>query len=221
MPFSRWPSSARSLSLAVTTATLAPASANAARIVPARRYFGSFIITSALASRVEEVVAADAVHRRRRAGDDRQVVRVGEPRHDAVGGEARAPAVERGQPRRAARRDRLVDVVGLAAVDADDDERALGPAIAAAVDGDRRGVQRDFLARPRAGAARRRGALPGASRSRLAITCRTARAPRRQPVPRRSFSTIVAVLARSTAAMHPPARASRGGRGDSSLTRRR
>ena len=38
------------MSLAVTTATLAPASASAARMVPARRYLASFIITSALAS---------------------------------------------------------------------------------------------------------------------------------------------------------------------------
>ena len=54
MPVILWPSSARSLSLAVTTATFAPASANAARIVPARRYFGSFIITSAPASRSQK-----------------------------------------------------------------------------------------------------------------------------------------------------------------------
>ena len=50
MPRSLWPSSERSLSLAVTTATFAPASANAASSVPARRYLGSFIMTSAPAS---------------------------------------------------------------------------------------------------------------------------------------------------------------------------
>ena len=50
IPFSLWPSSERSLSFAVTTATLAPASASAASNVPARRYFASFIITSACAS---------------------------------------------------------------------------------------------------------------------------------------------------------------------------
>ena len=38
------------MSFAVTTATFAPASASAARMVPARRYLASFIITSALAS---------------------------------------------------------------------------------------------------------------------------------------------------------------------------
>ncbi len=37
MPFIRWPRSLRSLSLAVMTATFAPASEKAARIVPARR----------------------------------------------------------------------------------------------------------------------------------------------------------------------------------------
>ena len=46
MPLSRWPRSFRSLSLAVTTATTWPALASSARIVGARRYFGSFIITS-------------------------------------------------------------------------------------------------------------------------------------------------------------------------------
>ena len=37
IPFILWPSSARSLSFAVTTATFAPASANAAIRVPPRR----------------------------------------------------------------------------------------------------------------------------------------------------------------------------------------
>ena len=42
------PSIARSLSFAVTTATLAPASWNACMMVGARRNFASFIITSVL-----------------------------------------------------------------------------------------------------------------------------------------------------------------------------
>src|SRR2546421_12027810 len=46
MPFIWGPSRRRSLSLAVTTATVAPAPARRARIVSARRYFGSFIMTS-------------------------------------------------------------------------------------------------------------------------------------------------------------------------------
>ena len=46
-----WPSSRRSLSFAVTTASRAPSRANAARMVPQRRYRGSFIMTSAPASR--------------------------------------------------------------------------------------------------------------------------------------------------------------------------
>ncbi len=46
MPRILWPSSWRSLSLAVTTATLQPASASAASSVGARSHFGSFIMTS-------------------------------------------------------------------------------------------------------------------------------------------------------------------------------
>ena len=45
------PSRVRSLSLAVITTTFAPAFENAARMVSARRYFASFIITSSSASR--------------------------------------------------------------------------------------------------------------------------------------------------------------------------
>ena len=48
------PRSRRSLSLAVTTATVAPAWAKAARMVSQRRYLGSFIITSAPASRSQK-----------------------------------------------------------------------------------------------------------------------------------------------------------------------
>ena len=73
---------------------------------------------------VPEVVAADPVDGRRRAGDDRQVVRIGERRHDAVGGEAGARVAQAGEVGRPSGRDRLVDVLGLAAVDADDDERS-------------------------------------------------------------------------------------------------
>jgi hypothetical protein len=45
------PSSSRSLSLAVTTATLAPAFWKASKMVGARRNFGSFINTSSPLSR--------------------------------------------------------------------------------------------------------------------------------------------------------------------------
>ncbi len=50
-PCMPWPSRRRSLSLAVTTASEAPARENAARMVSDLRYLGSFIITSAPASR--------------------------------------------------------------------------------------------------------------------------------------------------------------------------
>ena len=104
----RWPSSLRSLSFAVTTATGCPASASAASMVGARSHFGSFIITSVLVAVSIQVVAADAVHRGRRAGHDRQVVRVGEARDHAVGDQRgafmqRASAMARGRGRRPAR----------------------------------------------------------------------------------------------------------------------
>ena len=134
MPFMPWPSSLRSLSLAVTTATDWPALARPARIVGARSHFGSFIMTSVPRGDVEQVVAADAVHRRRHAGHDRQVVRVGEARDHAVGDQHRAGGEHLLQPRHVAVRDRLGDVVGLAAVDADDDGGLVGQAVAAAVD---------------------------------------------------------------------------------------
>ena len=46
MPRILWPRSRRSLSLAVITATLQPASLSAASSVGARSHFGSFIMTS-------------------------------------------------------------------------------------------------------------------------------------------------------------------------------
>lgn len=46
MPRRPWPSMVRSLSLAVTAATSAPASEKADSSVGARRYSGSFIMTS-------------------------------------------------------------------------------------------------------------------------------------------------------------------------------
>src|SRR3954447_20123107 len=46
VPLTPLPSSRRNLSLAVTTATRAPARENADRIVSARRYEASFIITA-------------------------------------------------------------------------------------------------------------------------------------------------------------------------------
>ena len=134
MPFMPWPRSLRSLSLAVMTASDWPALARPARM--RRRAQPLRVVHHHLGARgdVEQVVAADAVHRRRHAGDDRQVVRVGEARDHAVGGEHRAGGEHLLHPRRVAVRHRLGDVVGLAAVDADDDGGLVGQAVAAAVD---------------------------------------------------------------------------------------
>ena len=129
------PSSSLSLSLAVTTATLAPAFWNASKIVGARSHLGSFIIISRAGIGIDEIVAANAMHRRRLAGDDRQIVGIGEARH---GGKA-APILALGDH---AFRDWASSpccacdfhIGRLAAVAADDDQRRLRPGIGAAVD---------------------------------------------------------------------------------------
>ena len=98
---------------------------------------------------VPEKVAANAVHRRRGAGDDRQVIGIGERRHHAIGGQAGAAVLEACEERRDAGFDGLIDVVRLAAVDAHNDDRVLGPAIFAAIDGKGfagRAVHRDLRA---------------------------------------------------------------------------
>ena len=198
MPFSLWPSSLRSLSLAVTTATLAPASANAASIVPraqvlrvVHHHFGAGVA-------VAEVVAADAVHGRRRAGDDRQVVRVGEataPRSRRSGGAAWrgcARASGRGLPRP------RCDVVGLAAVDADDDGGLLRRLVAPAVDGSVMRLTPFLPARARAGA----GAPPRRAMHalRLSITWSNIARPAASASPEAIALTICAMLASRDAA---------------------
>ena len=188
-PSSLWPSSARSLSLAVTTATLAPGvrerredRAGAQVLGVVHHHFGAGVA-------VPEVVAADAVHRRRRAGDDRQVVGIRERRHDAVGGEAGARIAQPREVRRAPGGDRLVDVLGLAAVDADDDERPSRPARRSRPL-TRRGVGRAQRGFPRPGAPAPSASGPGARAGAFArgspSRARTARGRRRRPARRRS-----------------------------------
>ena len=74
---------------------------------------------------IEAVIAGDAVHRRRRAGHDRDIVRVGEGRHDSIGGAEKAVAAERADRRKDAVRDAALEVFGIAPVDADDHGRML------------------------------------------------------------------------------------------------
>ena len=89
------------------------------------------------ALRIEEIVAADAVHRRRRPGHDREIVGVGEARHDAVGEEGGAVAREQSAEKgRDPGGDGGRDVLELAAVDADDDQRPIHPAVRSAIDGE-------------------------------------------------------------------------------------
>ena len=130
------PRSPRSLSLAVMTAMRQPARWNDGNSVSMRRNFGIVHHHLFPAVGIEEVVAADAVLGRRPAGDDREVVRVGEGRHDAVGQKVRALGQHLAEPRRAAGLDGALDVAGLRAVDADHDGGLARQAVAAAVDGD-------------------------------------------------------------------------------------
>ena len=94
------------------------------------------VITTASPLRVQVVVAGNAMHRGRRAGDQRHVVRAGEARHGAVGDGAEALVHEAGDVRDDAVADALLDVGGIAAVDADDDDGLLRPAVGDAVEVD-------------------------------------------------------------------------------------
>ena len=99
MPFRPLPSSRRSLSFAVTTATLRTLFGETGehgrgdqvlRIV--HQHFGAAVA-------IEKVVAANAMHRGRHAGHDRQVVRVREARHHAFALERRAGTQQLGRER--------------------------------------------------------------------------------------------------------------------------
>jgi hypothetical protein len=169
---------------------------------------------------VPEIVAADAVHRRRRAGDDRHVVRVRERRHDAVGREAGAAVREAGEPRRRAGADREVDVVGLATVDAHDDDGLLRGRVGAAVEGDGLGHGQALLRARRGRAAGRGWPVFRCMRSRLATTCSRSRRPAAAAWPAAMQSTIARCSPSETDGM--PVWSSVARRySDSSLTRRR
>lgn len=134
-----WPRRARSLSLAVIAATVAPALEKTAGRVPAQ---GAGVVHHDLPAQrgVEEVVAADAVHGGRNAGDDREVVGIGEAGDHAVG-QKRSARVEHAIEKRCdAGADRLCEVVQLAAAHADDHQWCIWPAIAPAIDANGGGV---------------------------------------------------------------------------------
>jgi hypothetical protein len=83
---------------------------------------------------IEEIIAAYAMDRRRHAGHDRQIIGIGEARHDTVGREGGPGAREQpSQKGRGAGRDRRGDVLELTAVDADDDQGAVHPLVVSAV----------------------------------------------------------------------------------------
>jgi hypothetical protein len=91
----------RSLSLAVMTAMRQPArwKAGKQRLDPQELRVVHHHLFPRLG--VEEVVAANAVHGRRLAGDDGEVVGIGEAGHDAVGQQAGALGKHLAEPRRA------------------------------------------------------------------------------------------------------------------------
>jgi hypothetical protein len=80
------------------------------------------------------VIAAGAMNLGWPAGDDRQVVRVGEGRHDAVGDQIGAGLQHLLEPWRAARGDRGLDIAGHGAVDADHDGRLESPSVDLKID---------------------------------------------------------------------------------------
>ena len=79
------PSMRRSLSFAVIAATATPACDISAEDRVAAHHLGVGHHDLGAAVAVEREIARDAVHRRRRAGHDRQIVRVREARHRRVG----------------------------------------------------------------------------------------------------------------------------------------
>ena len=132
-----WPRSRRSLSLAVTTASEAPARAKARQDRLGAQILGIVHHHFDAGVGIVEVVAADPVHRRRRARDDREIVGIGEGRDHGIGQARRSTGQHRGQPRRRSARGRPVNVLGLAAVDTHHDERTVRPLVAPAIDLDR------------------------------------------------------------------------------------
>src|SRR5947209_5058673 len=113
---------------------------------------------------IETVVAGDAVDRGRGAGDDRDIIRVGEGRHRGVRGAEIAVAAERADGREDPLGDAVVEVFGIAPVDADDHGRALRLAVPPAVELDRLRHRRFSAARTQGDY---RGKFSGALASRV------------------------------------------------------
>src|SRR5262249_41492154 len=83
---------------------------------------------------VIEIVAADAVHGRRRAGDDGEIVWIGEARHHAIADGVGAVGQHPTAPGHTPAAHRLREIGGLAAVNADDDDGLARPGVGLAVD---------------------------------------------------------------------------------------
>ena len=123
----------RSFSLAVIETTMAPASAILRQDCATAQQFGPGHHYR-LAALVQVVVAGDAVHGRRSAGDQRHVVGAREAGHRAVGHRAESVAHEAGDVRQDLVVKTPLDVGRIAAVDTDKGDRLHRPAVVDAVE---------------------------------------------------------------------------------------
>ena len=85
--------------------------------------------------RIDEIVAADAVHGGRAPGDDREIVGIGEAGYGRMAAQVLALGDDALEVRHEAGRHGHLHVVGFAAVAADHDERRPRPVVVAAIHG--------------------------------------------------------------------------------------
>ena len=83
---------------------------------------------------VEREIAGDSVHRRRRAGDERHVIGVGEGRHHGVGERVKAAVAPFGNSRQDAGGQPGFDIGGVAAIGADHHHRPAGQPIGSPIE---------------------------------------------------------------------------------------
>ena len=89
---------------------------------------------------IQKEIAGDPVDGRGHAGDDRNVIWIGEAGHGALSDGGEALRHQAAEVREQVPGEAIADVGGVAAVDQDDDHGRLRPAIAPAVRGNLRGV---------------------------------------------------------------------------------
>src|SRR5262249_8885119 len=132
--FMSLPSCWRSLSLAVMDATLAPLRENSARIVVERMSSGPVMDDRLSRLRFEIEVPGYPVDRGRAAGDDRHVVGAGEARNDALGDRAKPHLHEASDVGYDSVFKCSIEIRGIAAIVANDNNRPVRPAIPYAIE---------------------------------------------------------------------------------------